>query len=585
MHPAVIPNVSTRSPRIWPVGVVALLSWLSIVASLDPAGSYPGMPEGPGLTIDEVFNVEQGVYLVEQGRGLGWLNLIPGTSQEAYRREHGYNPDHPPLGRWWLGVHHHVTWGLFPPFNPEGYCVTACARTGSATAFALTVLLVGGFATRWSGTAAGVMTAISLVCMPRLFGHAHVASLETMTNLTCTAAVLAVAGWWTGGAAPCRRRALLAGVFLGLALVTKIQAVLIPIPVICWACWRWRFQAVVPLMIWGVTGLVVFYLSWPYLWFAPLEHGLEYLGRATQRATIQVWYFGQKYADKEVPWHYPFVMFGLTVPLILHGLGMLGLLRREQQNVSVSSMPAANLIHGGATGSQAAPRENSSSRSDNLDPSAGSRDLLLLACTLFPLVVFAMPGVAVYDGERLFLTSFPLWSIFVGRGWVVLWQWLHQRIGVRPLCIGICGTLLACSAWPLVAMSPCYLSYYNELTPWIAELAGEEPELEIDYWGEGITRSLLKQLVDEVPRGATVAVMPTLHQFQADEYRRQSPLLRAHDIKMEEYQPDSVGQSSVLIYQRRADLPQGWRTIRPEQIRGRTIRQGRMLAGILNRDP
>jgi hypothetical protein len=54
---------------------------------------------------------------------------------------------------------------------------------------------------------------------------------------------------------------------------------------------------------------------------------------------------------------------------------------------------------------------------------------------------------------------------------------------------------------------------------------------------------------------------------------------------MEEYQPDSAGQSSVLIYQRRADLPQGWRTIRPEQIRGRTIRQGRMLAGFLNRDP
>ena len=117
------------------MGVVALLSWLSIVASLDPAGSYPGMPEGPGLTIDEVFNVEQGVYLVEQGRALGWLNLIPGTSQEAYRREHGYNPDHPPLGRWWLGVHHHATWALFPPFNPEGYCVTACARATYGASF------------------------------------------------------------------------------------------------------------------------------------------------------------------------------------------------------------------------------------------------------------------------------------------------------------------------------------------------------------------------------------------------------------------------------------------------------------------
>ena len=195
---ATSPNLRrvARTHAIWPVAVVACLSWIGIVVCIDPAGSYPQFPQGPGLTVDEIFNVEQGVYLIEQSRSLGWLNLIPGTSQAAFDPQYGYNPDHPPLGRYWLGIHHHLTWWLIPPADPEGIVVTACARTGSATAFALTIFLLGLLASSWSGPQVGAMTAISLVLMPRLFGHAHLASLETITNLTCTAAVLAVASRW-----------------------------------------------------------------------------------------------------------------------------------------------------------------------------------------------------------------------------------------------------------------------------------------------------------------------------------------------------------------------------------------------------
>ena len=181
---------------------MAVVAWVSIVVAIDPAGSYPNMPEGPGLTVDEIFNVEQGVLLVEQARSLGWLNLVPGTSVEAFKPENQYLPDHPPLGRYWLGVHHQLTWWLAPPFEPEGPFVTACARTGSATAFALTVWMIGIAATSWFGRTTGLFASLALVLMPRVYGHAHLASLETITNLTCTAAVLAVAAWWNGAAPP-----------------------------------------------------------------------------------------------------------------------------------------------------------------------------------------------------------------------------------------------------------------------------------------------------------------------------------------------------------------------------------------------
>ncbi|MEI8019070.1 MAG: hypothetical protein WCH39_12785 [Schlesneria sp.] len=581
MNQAVASTDLTRPQGVWPVAIVAFLSWFSIVCCVDPAGSYPSMPEGPGLTVDEIFNVEQGVYLVEQSKALGWLNLIPGSSQEAYRKQNGYNPDHPPLGRWWLGVHHHLTWWLAPPLDPEGYCVTACARTGSATAFALTVFLIGCLANSWSGRSTGVLTAISLVLMPRVYGHAHLASLETITNLTCTAAVLSVAAWWNGPVLLTRRAAMFAGVLMGLALLTKIQAVLIPIPVIVWTFWRWREKAFVPLVIWGLTACLVFFASWPYLWFDPLEKTAEYLGRTTNRATIQVWYWGQKYVDKIVPWHYPLMMFALTVPVVLHGLGLLGLFYGSKGNIGYSDKSHADqttnneLVLSNLQPLTEVPAQRGANRN------AISRDLLLLVCMLFPLIVFSLPGVAVYDGERLFLTCFPLWAIFVGRGWSVCWRWLSCRIRSQPTALAVWSALLLLAASPLVTMSPCHLCYYNGFAKLIMIADGNDKRFEVDYWGVGITRSLLQQLVKEVPAGSSVAILPTLHQFQAADYRRQSPLLRAHGIKTVEYRPSPDGPDFMLIYRRLADLSAPWNNVNRVETDRTTSREGRILAFFL----
>ena len=539
------------------------------------------MPEGPGLTVDEIFNVEQGVYLVEQAKALGWLNLIPGASQEAYRKQNGYNPDHPPLGRWWLGVHHHLTWWIAPPFDPEGYCVTACARTGSATAFGLTVFLIGCLANSWSGRSVGILTAISLVLMPRVYGHAHLASLETITNFTCTAAVLSVAAWWNGPAAPTRRTAIFTGILMGLALLTKIQAVLIPIPVIVWALWRWREKAILPLMIWGLTAYLVFFASWPYLWFDPFEKTAEFLGRTTNRSTIQVWYWGQKYADKNVPWHYPFVMFALTVPVVLHGLGLLGLFDRPETTTHDSDVSHADQIsNNNPTIANAQMRPEPPGQSTGFG-TAKSRDRLLLACTLFPLLVFSLPGVAVYDGERLFLTCFPLWAIFVGRGWVACWQWLSRRFQSQPTVLAVWSALLLLAASPLVTMAPCHLCYYNGLARMIMLADGNDKRFEVDYWGVGITRSLLQQVVKAVPEGAVVAVTPTLHQFQADDYRRQSPLLRARGIKTVEHQGGPNSPDFILIYRRLADLSEPWNSVNRVEAVRTTSREGRVLSFFL----
>lgn len=557
-----LPKSSTlHSPwALWPVAGVAVVTWISILLTIDPAGSYPQLPQGPGLTIDELFNVEQGVYLVEQTRALGWLNLIPGSSQEAYQVKYGYNPDHPPLGRWWLGVHHHLACWLVPPAEPELPFVTACARTGSASAFALTVLLIGGLATVWWGRMTGVMTAISLSLMPRVYGHAHLASLETMTNLTCAAAALTVAALWNGSRPPTWRSAIGAGILLGLAFLTKIQAIFIPLPVICWAVWRWRSKSIAPIVLWGLSAFIVFFAGWPYLWNDSLTHLAEYLGRTTNRATLQVWYFGQKYADKEVPWHYPLVMFALTVPATLHLLAIMGLFSGSRtgatsvDNVDADPNPRMQQFH---------------------------RDVLLLACLVLPILVFMLPGIAVYDCERLFLTSFPLWAMFVGRGWVACWHWLLSSTKSKHVTTTVWSLVLAVQFWPLIAMSGCHLCYYNsifQIWPGAVESAG----LEIDYWGVGITRSLLQKTAGSVPEGSVVAIVPTLHPFQAAEYQRQSPVLRRHRITTAENRDVPIPPEFALVFRRRADLPPAFQ-LRPDadQVIAAEDRGGLRLAYLI----
>ena len=50
---------------------------------------------------------------------------------------------------------------------------------------------------------------------------------------------------------------------------------------------------------------------------------------------------------------------------------------------------------------------------------------------LFPLVLFSLPHISVYDGARLFLVVFPLWAIFIGRGGAIAFEKLREKLSPR----------------------------------------------------------------------------------------------------------------------------------------------------------
>ena len=192
--------------RFWlpwvPSFLLAVLGFWAVLIQVDPADTFPAWPAGPGLTLDEGFNVEEGVRLAHglkawAAGAVTWREVFGGKEELGPNAPLGYHlADHPPAGRIWLGLWHQTVSAARQQANGAPTIVVAQARIGSAAAFAVLFFLIGTVGTRWYGWGTGILSAASLIMMPRVFGHAHLAALETVMNLTYAAAILAVAGWW-----------------------------------------------------------------------------------------------------------------------------------------------------------------------------------------------------------------------------------------------------------------------------------------------------------------------------------------------------------------------------------------------------
>lgn len=535
---------------------IASLSILAICATIDPTGVYPELGPGPGLTLDEVFNVETGVYQWRALREHG-VNLWTDPVREQILGEQSvYNPDHPPLGRLWIGAVHDAAIRVLPPLDVPAATVIACGRFASALAFGLTVLIVGLFAGRMYGRAASWLAPAALCLMPRMFAHAHLAALETCMGLAFSSTVLFVAWRWTRAErGPTWLSAVLAGILFGAALLTKIQAILLPLPVVLWALWHWRWRAVPLLLVSGVVAGAVFLLCWPWLWIDPLSHVREYFARTTDRPVVYCKYLGERYADTDVPWHYPFVMTAVTTPLTWLLLCAIGAAHWRRAWWK-------------------ARREDGSGSNNSTTPTA-----LIVMTIGFVLVFFALPGVPVYDGVRLFLVVFPLGAVLVGAGAEACWRFLVER---RRRWLAVLLLAVACliPMWSIATMHPLHLSYYNLA---VGGLRGADRlGMERTYWRDSFTRSFAREIAESVPAGATIDVAPVLHDIYLVDGLYQTPVLLDREITFRAYRDDNLDQIEYVIVFRRGADP--WASLEPAPAGGELLaevrRQGVQLAAL-----
>lgn len=354
-----------------------------------------------------------------------------------------------------------------------------------------------------------------LLTMPRMFAHAHFATLDGPLT----------AAWLLSWAAfaPARRCLWFApvlGVALGLTLAAKFTGWFAVVPFVVWAALYRDRRAALALLIAVPVALGVFVALNPPLWHEPVA-GLRTffelnLGRGNHRGlNITTQFFGRMYdLDHPLPFYNTLVWTLIVVSpmsLALAGVGIVATVRRWR-----------------------------------IDPT--SMLLVLLWGTL--VVVRATPWAPPHDGIRLFLPSFAflaaLAGVGAGRGLYRETLYSPEKIvaqGWAKVAIGIALTMGTLDA---VSYFPHGLSFYNRLIGGIrgATSLGMEPT----YWWDALDGEALDWLNEHTGPDEKVA-------FAAAPPKNLELLKRWGRLK---HVPSDPGKFRWYVLQRR---PSAWSAV------------------------
>lgn len=372
-------------------------------------------------------------------------------------------------------------------------------RLPGAIFFGLSLTLIYLLGRRAWGVWPGLTSALIFGTMPRVFGHAHFASLEmplicmTLLVVYCYLRGLDSA-WWS----------VLTGVAFGLLLATKINGWFLPAPLILWSHLYARRQYVNNLFAMLTLGPLAMVAVWPWLWPDPPARLLAYLQFHAQHQQTALYFLGKTwgYGRVNAPWFYPPWMIGVTVPPVSLTLIMIGVAKTAPK---APWRPHAALF-------------------------------LLIAVTM--LAVACAPSTPRYDGVRLFLPVFPFLALLGGSSFVSLTRIVERR-GVRagfagppsqfgparlvryalPLLITAEGVFACVRSYPFL------LSYFNPVVGGVAGAA--ERGYEVTYWGDALNREVVETL-NRLPDGASIKPL-ALHELcftQMQEWGTLKPELR-----------------------------------------------------------
>lgn len=390
------------------------------------------------LTVGDVgVTWDEPIYIETALRAMHWLGLIlRGDFGRAFDPvtfgvSWGLNHEHPPLMRIVWGVGWVATRGFLPP--PLTHRVGAILFSGMGLG------AVAALIARERGPRIALFAAAAILTAPRAFFHAHLTALDFPLAVMWTLTTLVFyrvmktpperRTAWT-----LLRRSLILGVLLGLALLTKINAVLLMPFWALWLLWHrrlWR-NAVMWLLSLPVA-LVTLVIGWPWLWKNTLSGLFAWEEFFRVHYGIPQWFAGRLYVDN-TPWWGPVTILLITTPALLLALAAWGAWRRRRADEELAWW---------------------------LD--------LQFAGMVVVLGFFALPGTHWHDADRMLLPAFFHLAILGGEGFDALWRWLSPRLafaGVpqrRLAETALALLLLLPGVLGVARLHPFELAYYNAL--------------------------------------------------------------------------------------------------------------------------
>ncbi len=319
------------------------------------------------------------------------------------------------------------------------------------------------------GRGAAFFSIFAILTMPRVFAHAHFASIDGPLT-SCWLLTWACFDWARRSGT---KGSVIWGVLLGLTWSCKFTGWFSTVGFLAWAI-AFRDLAGLKVCLIGVcVALLTFVDLNPALWSdvaAGLYRFFEMnLGRLSHGHNIPTYFAGERYDLKHpLPWYNTLAWTALTVPpatLVLGSMGLLLVLWRSRSN------PLGALI---------------------------AFNWVLL------MIVRAVPMAPPHDAERLFLPSFPFFGLLAGVGWhATTLAWTRRKASSAACLTQIAFSLvIGFAAIETVWYSPQWLSYYSPLVGGLrgATALGFEPT----YYWDGLDDELLGWLRDHTDAGDRV---------------------------------------------------------------------------------
>lgn len=457
------------------------------------------------------FSRDEGFYFSASSQYERWFKLLFSTPGQALERSAidpiwTANHEHPSLMKSLFGLSHMFFWDKWKIFQDQ----STAFRFPGMLAMGLAIWITYLFAARVFSRRAGIVAAIALGLMPRVFYHAHLACFDVPIMAMWIACVYA---YWRaeklGGIGP----ALLAGVVFGLTLETKHNAWMLPgvfVPhailvhgrsMASDAAKTARLPIPASLIAMATVGPAVFLLLWPWLWNDTLSRIQQYVSFHLHHEYYNIEFLGRTYFGPPSPKSYMPVMIAATVPtttLLLFAIGAFDRLR-------VVGARAIGWL--GDTLGRAWPKPATQ------DPL--HTDALLLLALAVPLAVFLLPRTPIFGGTKHWMTAYPALAIFAGRGFDLVADRIEALLKSRTSldepkrrwALAIAGAITFVAPFAVTRHShPFGLSAY---VPFFGGTAGgADLGLNRQFWGF-TTQSLNDWFSKNTKPGDTVYIMDT----------------------------------------------------------------------------
>lgn len=493
--------------------VPARTAWLDRGIALALAAGYVGLLLATAGDLG--YARDEGFYFQAAKSYAAWFDLLWDDSaaameQAAVDRYWRINHEHPALIKSLFALSwkwFHVKLGWF-------------AEAGTAFRFpgmllsGLAVAITYAWGARMRGRFAGLMAALLLAFMPRVFYHSH---LDCFDMPVAAMWLVTTYAFWRSTEGGGLRWAIATGLLYGLLLNTKHNSWLLPGALLVHAIVArgpglWRelkagvFGAPAALVCMATIGPVVFYLTWPWIWFDTGARLADYVQFHTGHEYYNMEFLGRTYWKPPMPRGYAWLMTLASVPaitLVLAGAGF-----------------ASGLRGGWGDVVRRWWRWSGGKRDDGDDavPRAALErprtELLWLLCILLSYAPWWSTNTPIFGGTKHWITAYPFLALFAGVAaagvLALLVERLRERVSARwapPALAGVLGAAIA--AAPVTESLDAHPWGLGAYTPLVGGAPGAASlGLNRSFWGY-TTGSAAPFLNERAATGARVFVHDT----------------------------------------------------------------------------